>query len=395
MKNKYELFNEINISSEDYEIKQLSQEKKEDLFNNVIKDIKFEKVKNKKTYKKIAIASVLCLVVSIGVLSNDNVMALVENIGKQIESYFGKKENEYKGYKVEVNQVCEDKNIKVNLNEALLDDGNILLSMNLDTSNFDESKLKKGLFSNKIYYLPEATVYMNGMKFVETGGATRYEKELNKKYEFLTSLNLDRLDTNDDGKSDITGYQILDNIDPNKDYTVKIVFDEVGVQKVGLIPRIIDDEFEFINGNWEFEFKVNGKNIIGETKIYDINKVINVDENDFKAEINIKQLRVSPVSIKLTYTTKMGDKYNFENRNIEIELIDQDGNTINVGGYSEYSENETYMKSECYGNLENNQKLESIKILPYQYYREKDSDNPKYHHRTDYEDKSITIDLNK
>ncbi|MEG1312566.1 MAG: hypothetical protein RR942_11050 [Romboutsia sp.] len=45
------------------------------------------------------------------------------------------------------------------------------------------------------------------------------------------------------------------------------------------------------------------------------------------------------------------------------------------------------------GNLENNQELKSIKILPYQYYREMNSDNPKYHHRIEYDDESITIDL--
>lgn len=393
MKNKYELFNKIDIKDDYYETYTLSENEKENLFNNLIKDIKIEKETNKKSYKKVAVASILCLSISTVILSNDKVWALVENIGKQIESYLGKEENEYSGYKVQVDKACEDKGIKLGLHEVLLDDGNILLSMNLDYSNFDESTLEKGLYLNKHYYLPNATVYMDGKKFVETGGATTYEGEKNKNQDFLISLNLERIDTDNDGRADITDYQILDNIDTNKDYNIKVVFDEVGVQKNGLIPRVIKDEFEFIKGNWEFEFNVNGAKIMGETKVYDINKEINIDDEDFKALINIKQLRVSPISVKLTYTTKMGKEYDFENRDIEIELLDQNGNYISAGAGGGGNEEETYMEMQLEGNLENNEELESIKILPYQYYREKNSNNPKYHHRTDYEDKSIIIEL--
>lgn len=394
MKNKYELFNEINMQDEDYENYKLSQMEKDNIFINVSKNIKLEKNIRNKKYSKIAIVIILCLSISNVALNNGKVWALVESIGKQIESYLGKKENEYTGYKISVNQVSEDKGIKLSLHEVLLDDGNILLSMNLDHSNFDESGLKKGLYLNKNYYLPTATVYMDGKKFVETGGATKYEREKNNQQDFLTSLNLERVDENDDGRADITDYQILDNIDPNKDYNIKVVFDEVGIHKIGLIPRVIDDEFEFIKGKWEFKFTVNGKNIMRETKVYNINKEINIDDEDLKAKIYIKQLRVSPVSVKLTYTMNIEQGYPLNDKNIYIELLDQHGNHINVGGGSSENEDGSLIEGSLEGNLENNKKLESIKILPYIYYREKNSDNPKYHHRIEYEDKSISIDLN-
>ena len=394
MKNKYELFNEINMQDEDYENYKLSQMEKDNIFINVSKNIKLEKNIRNKKYSKIAIVIILCLSISNVALNNGKVWALVESIGKQIESYLGKKENEYTGYKISVNQVSEDKGIKLSLHEVLLDDGNILLSMNLDHSNFDVSGLKKGLYLNKNYYLPTATVYMDGKKFVETGGATKYEREKNNQQDFLTSLNLERVDENDDGRADITDYQILDNIDPNKDYNIKVVFDEVGIHKIGLIPRVIDDEFEFIKGKWEFKFTVNGKNIMRETKVYNINKEINIDDEDLKAKIYIKQLRVSPVSVKLTYTMNIEEGYQLNDKNIYIELLDQHGNYINVGGGSSENEDGSLIEGSLEGNLENNKKLESIKILPYIYYREKNSDNPKYHHRMEYEDKSISIDLN-
>ena len=398
MKNKYELFNEINMQDEDYENYKLSQMEKDNIFINVSKNIKLEKNIRNKKYSKIAIVIILCLSISNVALNNGKVWALVESIGKQIESYLGKKENEYTGYKISVNQVSEDKGIKLSLHEVLLDDGNILLSMNLDHSNFDESGLKKGLYLNKNYYLPTATVYMDGKKFVETGGATKYEREKNNQQDFLTSLNLERVDENDDGRADITDYQILDNIDPNKDYNIKVVFDEVGIHKIGLIPRVIDDEFEFIKGKWEFKFTVNGKNIMREIKVYNINKEINIDDEDLKAKIYIKQLRVSPISVKLTYAMNIEQEYplndKINDKNIYIELLDQHGNYINVGGGASENEDGSLIEGSLEGNLENNKKLESIKILPYIYYREKNSDNPKYHHRMEYEDKSISIDLN-
>ncbi|MGL5347498.1 MAG: DUF4179 domain-containing protein [Peptostreptococcaceae bacterium] len=394
MKNKYELFNEIDMEENDYEIYKLSQTEKDELFVNISKDIKAKKNVRNKKYTKIAIASVLCVSILTITLKNEKVWALVESIGKQIESYLGKKEDEYIGYKESVNLVSEDKGIKVSLYEVLLDDGNILLSMNLDHSKFDESYLKKGLYLNKNYYLPEATVYMDGKKFVETGGATRYEREKNNQQNFMTSLRLERIDEDNDGMSDITDYQILDNIDPNKDYNIKVVFDEVGIHKIGLIPRVIDDEFEFIDGKWEFDFTVNGKNIIGETKVYNINEEINIEDEDIKAKINIKQLRISPISIKLTYTIKFEQGYMIDEKDLYIELLDQNGEYINVGGGSAGNEDGTLVEGELEGNLENNQKPESITILPYIYYREKNSNNPKYHHRIEFKDKAVNIDLN-
>lgn len=406
MKNKYELFNDIKLKEESQDLHTLSKNEKEEIFNNLAKkininddeyvknNVSISKNKHKKNYKKIAIASVLCLSISTLLLTNEKVWALVSNIGKQIESYLGRGDNEYKGYKEPINQEAEDKGIKLNIYEALLDDGNILLSMNIDYSNFDESTLKNSGLLKKQYYLPTATVYMDGKKFVETGGSTINNEIKENSQEFLTELNLQRVDTDGDNQADITDYQILENIDPDKEYDIKIVFDQVGVQKRGLIPKITNSQFEFIKGNWEFNFKINGKKIMGETKVYNINKEIEIDDENFKALINIKQLRVSPISVKLTYTTKMGKEYEFENRDINIELLDQDGDIINAGGGGGGNEEQTYMEWNLEGNLENDKKLESIKILPYQYYRENGSKNPKKHHTIKYEEQSITIDLN-
>ena len=89
MKNKYDLFNDM-IINDDYEIHKLSQDEKNKLFDNLVKDINKDKKDNKNTYRKVVIASLLCLSISTALLSNDNVLALVQNIGKQIESFLGR-----------------------------------------------------------------------------------------------------------------------------------------------------------------------------------------------------------------------------------------------------------------------------------------------------------------
>lgn len=89
--------------------------------------------------------------------------------------------------------------------------------MNIDNSNFDEGTLENGGFLRKYYYLPTAIVYMDGKKFAEIDGATMYNDKKENSQDFLTSLNLHRIDTDGDGRSDITNYQILDNIDLEKE----------------------------------------------------------------------------------------------------------------------------------------------------------------------------------
>lgn len=397
MKNKYDLFNKMSVDENNDKVHILSEEEKNTLFRNLSYKIDMNSRFKKNYYKKVAIVWILCLSISTIILSNKNVWAVVENIGRQIEHYFGKNDNEFKGYKVSVNKSVEDKGIKMTLYEVLLDDGQIILSMNMDHSNFDESILKKGLYKHKNYYLNEYSVYIDGRKFIQSGTGTNFEYEKNDRQDFLTTLSLDSIDTNNDGIADIDNYKLLDNIDPNKDYDVKIVYEEVGIQQVGLLSGAKYDNFTDIEGKWEFNVRVSGEKIMGETKTYNIDKDIEISDKEFKAFLHIDQLRISPISTKLIYTIKMGDKYEYLDRNVDIELQDQDGNFITEGSSGGGNAEETLMNmilEENQSDLEQMidiEKLESIKIVPYQYNRA--NDNPKYDSKIKYENKAIIVDL--
>ena len=180
---------------------------------------------------------------------------------------------------------------------------------------------------------------------------------------------------------------------------MKVVFEEIGIHQVGLLPGAKYDNFIDIDGKWEFNFIVNGHKIKDETKTYDINKNIKIEDEGFKAELDIKMLRISPVSTKLIYNIKMGEGYEFKNRYIDIELQDQDGNIIGSRSSGGGNAEGTYinMELEVYQSdikkVIDINKLSSIKIVPYQYYREKDSRNSKYNHIIKYEEKAITLDI--
>ena len=399
MDNKYKLFNDMSIEDNNYKQYILSDIDKNRIFNSVNTQINKQNKFKKNKFKKLITASIVCVSISIVTLSNDRVWAVFENIERQIEYYFGKKENEFNGYKVSVNESVEDKGIKMTLYEVLLDDGQILLSMNMDHSQFDESSLRKGLYKNKNYYWNKASVYIDNKKFILDSTSTVFEKEKENKQDFLSTISLTSIDNNDDGYADIENYQLLDNIDVNKDYEMKVVFEEIGIQQVGFLPGAKYDNSIDIDGKWEFNFIVNGNKIKDKIKTYDINKNIKIEDEGFKAELDIKMLRISPVSTKLIYNIKMGEEYEFKNRYIDIELQDQDGNIIATGSSGRGNTEGTYMNMELevyQSNREKNfniNKLSSIKIVPYQSYREKDSSNPKYNRIIKYEDKAITLDI--
>ncbi|MEG0051416.1 MAG: DUF4179 domain-containing protein [Terrisporobacter sp.] len=396
MKNKYKLFNKINMDDNNYKVYKLSNTEKENIYNKLATDINNKKRISKNSGKRVAIASVLCILISTFILSNEKVWAIVENIGRQIELYIGKEENELKGYKVAVNQIVEDKDIKLTLYEAIFDDGQILLSMNMDHSNFDESTLKKGIYKHINYYTNKFTVYIDDKKFVQGGAGVVYENEVNNKQDFLEMIRLDSIDTNDDNMADIENYKILDNIETDKYYNIKVVYEQIGIQQVGLLPGAKYGDFTDIDGKWEFEFEINGKEIMGDTQVFDINKDVEIEDKDFKAYVHIDQLRISPISTKLIYTVKMGEEYLFNDRYIDIELQDQDGNLIAEGSSSGGGNKDGTLMNmvleEYQSDLEktiNIDKLKCIKIIPYQYYKKGKTNNEKIK----YEDKSITVDL--
>ncbi|MDU7967207.1 MAG: DUF4179 domain-containing protein, partial [Paeniclostridium sordellii] len=138
MKNKYEIFNDTKIDENNYKNINISEKDKEAIKNRMNKKIKYRKSNYK---KNILVASIPILVAGGIILSGETSMAYIQNIGKQIEHFFNKNDEELRGYKTLVNETKTDKNIDVTLNEIMLEDGELLLSLTLDDSKLDKDKL--------------------------------------------------------------------------------------------------------------------------------------------------------------------------------------------------------------------------------------------------------------
>lgn len=400
MKDKYKLFNDMKIDDSNYKKHTLSEDDKNNIFESVSSKIKNQDTIKTNKYKKLAIASILCICISSVTLSNDKVWAMVENIGQQIEQLLGKPEKEYDGFKVNVNQSVTDSNLTVNLTEALLNDGEIILSLGIDRSNFDNTKYKKALYSDPYFNFGSATIYIDDTKFVQSSGWGGHESRNGKVQEFIEAYSLSAIDTNGDNIPDIDDYEILDNIDPNKDYEVKIVFDELTLLQVGKIPFITRNKFDNIDGNWEFKFKVNGKNMQGKTQAFDISKEVEVKNEKGSGKILVDSLRVSPISARIKYSTVEStelsssiDHHDVSQR-LGVDLFDQDGNNIS-GGSGGSSRDGITFNYEMNALLDNYKELKSIYLVPYVYSIEKDSRFPSQNKQIFFKDKAIEIKLNK
>ncbi len=96
-----------------------------------------------------------------GILVNDNTWALVDSITSKIEYYFGANKNEFEEYKMGVEQSASDKNVTLTLKEAMLEDGEFILNINMD---FSKKELDKNdMITN---YMPQIkAIYIDGRNF--------------------------------------------------------------------------------------------------------------------------------------------------------------------------------------------------------------------------------------
>lgn len=328
---------------------------------------KAEKIKKKRKTQKIVVAAAT-LVLCCGVLVNDNTWALVDSITKKIEDYLGADNDEFEEYKTGVEQSASDHNVTMTLKEVMLEDGEFILNMNLDFS-----KIKLGKGESIINYMPQIKeVYIDGKKFLPSSVMQEFgnsESEsidnIKKKdnIDFLTRLQIDSVEGDSNGANNV-----LENLDKNKDYNVKIVFGKI--EKMA--GNIDDSTGESIKGNWEFNFNVNAKEMKKKTKVYNVDKEIEIKEKNKTTLLKFKELRISPIYARLYLDAESTGSEDFLN-NISIEVIDQAGNLIleGISGGSAYvngknkyinlvSEQELYQG----GKKIDTDKIEYVKIIP-------------------------------
>ncbi|WP_338753179.1 DUF4179 domain-containing protein [Bacillus sp. FJAT-52991] len=330
MKHPYDLLNETKINVDEYEEVELSRAEKDRLLHTLQKNVQPRK---KKPRKGFIAAAVALAVMSPFMLSNEHVWASLSKAGKQIEQFFNKPDNQFTGYKQKVEQVATDQNVAVTLNELMLDDGQVLLSLNVNAEQLDTKALGAG--EDSPIRPGELIIKIGDMTFANSSHSIQLEDQKTEdgSWNYLYTFDLNSIDTDGDGINDKDNFQILDDyMNADKDYDVNIAFNTMEYEKKsGVHSGKYSDSFGQIKGNWAFQTTVNGGNIKSDTDVYYVDKEINIKEKDVEGILKIEEVRVSPVSLKVHYTFEY-TKGNQMETNIDLRVEDEKGRLLTGSG---------------------------------------------------------------
>lgn len=405
MKDKFDLFNETNIDIEEYDDIVLSSEEKSKMKKRMKSKIQYNKKNNFKRYALVGGLSVVILGTS--AFTNETTLAYMQHIGKQIEYFFNKDTEELKPYKNIVDSVDTDKGISIKLNEIMLGDGELFLNISVDDSKLDKDALglKK---ENGFLGIDDIKIKVGDMNFVSITGASTSEKNKDGTTNMVMTCKLDNLDKDGDGKSDVENFDLLKNIDLNKDYDIKISINKVEYElnksiktskeiEIGNMGGVEGEHLNgYLSGNWSFNTNINGSNIVKDTRIYNVDKNVRLKNKDIDVDLVLKEVRVSPTKIRVIYGFKT-NKYNFDKDDnapkiLEFELKDGRGKKLEfvggAGGYDLGYPKGKYVES--YLEYEIRKNVKKISVTPIIEDWGKNNNNV-----TTFNNQSIDIDISK
>lgn len=325
MRNEFEMLNRLN-NNEDFEEETLTEKEKNEIFNRV----KGKLPKKKKENKKFIVAVCLsCAVVGSILLTNENVLASINKVGRSIESFFNKEEGVLKPYKDKVIVETEDKGIKLIVNEVAFDNSEILVSATIDYNNFKNEDY--GISTERdAKIIPREmvrfTVAQNGEKAPLSGSSGTFEYNENKTVDMLLSVKLD--------ESEAKGI-----------YAVNITVEGMDAQ--------LSDNVINIKGSWSVDFEVDGDKMKADTKSYTINKQTELKFKENSMNVNIKEVRVSPLTMVMEYSYSNI----IDDEGVIFKFEDENGKEINFISGGGSPERMTYKY-----NID--REIKSIKIIP-------------------------------
>ncbi len=279
-----------------------------------------KKIKLRKRKSLVAGLSGILIVGTI-VFSSESTWAYINNITKKIESFLERDENTFDKYKFEGNQTVRSNGLELSLGDIILDDRQLILSISIDYSKL-RGKSKIDVLN---LHPSDTTITIDDLVFTGQSNSSESEKVKGKdRVNMLFKTSLLSIDTDGDGYSE-TPYEILDKIKPGRDYDLTI--------SIGAINRIYTKNMEFkpLIGNWEFRTKINASNILNDTTVHKANKTVSIDEDVYKGDFTIEEVRVSPISLKVKYKYDLYTKISVnKRRDPGITAIDQDGNELDI-----------------------------------------------------------------
>lgn len=325
-------------------------------------DKAFSEKKRIKSRKRKSIAAGLSTALIVGTIAinSETTWAYIENITKHIESFLGREDSIFDKYKFEGLQTVEDNGLKFSLGELMIDDVQILVSMSMDYTNFKPKD--KNIDASKIHpSLPTVTID-NIPLLAPSGGVVESEKvEGENKVNILLKINFWDLNT-DINNTDKNSYEILDNIESGKEYNLKMTISNLYYND--------KEEYNLGSGKWEFNTKINASNIIKDTNVHKVNKKIKIDEDVYKGDLDIEEIRISPLSVKVKYNYDLYTDISVNKRREPRFIVkNQNGKELELGSGAggQLNNGKWYIGDEF--NLKGNEK--KIIITPCVYINDK------------------------
>lgn len=333
MIDKYKVLNNEKIQFDKYDEVKTDNEKMKKLMKSKLKS-------RKQSNKKLMIASIsAALILGSVFLTNEKTWAYVDRLVNDIEYFLDKDYGLFDKYKFEGNQSLEQDGLILNLGDVMLDDRQLIVSLGIDYSNFD---LEEHGFNKKEFKPGIPLITIGDMSFPGQGGSmTQRDVRGEDKKEVLYTVDLTSIDTDGDGLCD-TDLELLDKLEKNKDYNLKIEFRDFDIGESKSEPgRWLSKEL----GTWEFNTTLNSSNISNDTEIIEINKVIDISEGNTKRILKFDNVRISPISGKV----KMNIEGDLSHDTYFLSVTDEDGKNLISNGSIGDTVNTVYCDFELKG----------------------------------------------
>ncbi len=278
MKDKFDMFNNIEIDFNEYEEIPFNEDEKEKLMYSLNKNIKPKRI----LYKNLAASIIAVTVISGFIFTNDTVLANINNTSRKLSDYItSTPKGALDDYTKLIGTTIYDKGIGITLNELFMDGNQIIVNTSTDFSNYKINERDNNLYDYTVSSFPNITInnMPTGSGWIDssTEGTDIINNILSLSY------NLNDLDlTNASSKINIS-------IDFNKIAFIENIKGTSDQNKV-----------KNVKGDWKFNFTLDKDTIIKSTKtIVPKYTSLIVNRNIF----TIEKVSLSPISVKVFYLT--------------------------------------------------------------------------------------------
>lgn len=340
MKDKYFILNDTKINLDKYKNINTNDINKKEVKGRLIS--KLELNNKKPSYSKfIKVATITLILTSSILILSEDVQALMLRIGSNIESFLNKDKNELYKYKTVVNQNSSSSGVDISLNEVMFNNDELLLNLNIDVSEYTKNNLEK--FEKCIVYPMIFKLNLDGKETYALTKSISVIESSDNTVDYLLKTELGNVDL-------IKNYSKHKNIDleiETKDLWVEVIHtdeykditESTSKMVLGIMrdennninetlkklyeEKIDDTDYNKILGKWSFNTNIDVSKSISDTRIWEVNKSIDVNYKGFVGKIIIDKVSISPATVKVSYRIKANDDCNVDiSQTSYLPLID-------------------------------------------------------------------------